>query len=516
MQRIKLFASIVAVLTTTSTAVSAAPVLTLSRVVGPPKTTVTATVSGFAAGRTVDVYFDTTAKCLVITSTLGGGSCTLRVPIDTQPETHWISAVLRYTGTGAQRSFIVRTDWAQFHGNASHTGYNQYENTVSASNVRNLDLAWAVPIGGVVYGSPVVGNGKVYLRNSQTRKLHAYDARTGAPVAGFPVAVGPGVEAGAAPALYGNIVYVTGNDSAGIPYLRAFNATSGTAITALTKKLAGIAVGAPLVVGSNIYQADYYGRIFGFNAATGAQLANYPITISDRLSTTPVIVKGVMYNQGQTGKIYAHNVVTGALLPPLPSPATDQITGLTTANNQIISANNIGSNGAIFTTRIEGPPSSTSYYYPGKNYGTPAIANGKVVFVISAPSVTGGFSSATLNCLALDAYDFGAMQWQDQNPFPIFSIPIIANGVVYVNSERYIHAHDLQTGEELWAYYSPMPVESAGASPVFVNGMLYTIANIAGRPELRAFSLNGDQMPLGAQAKPALAKLKPDFSLKAQ
>lgn len=479
-------------------------------------TTVTATVTGFAAGRTVDVYFGTTAKCLVITGSLGSGRCTLRVPAEAQPETHWISAVLRYTGTGAQKSFIVRTDWAQFHGNANHTGYNQYENTVNASNVRNLDLAWAAPIGGVVYGSPVVGNGKVYLRNSQTRKLHAYDARTGVPVAGFPVTVGPGVEAGAAPALYGNIVYVTGNDSTGIPNLRAFNATSGTAITALTKKLAGIAVGAPLVVGSNIYQADYYGRVFGFNAATGAQLANYPIIIPDRLSTTPLIVNGVIYNQAKTGKIYAHNAVTGALLPQRLSPTTEDVTGLTTANGRLISANNAGTNGYIFSSTIEGPPGSVSYSFPGKNYGTPAIANGKVVFVISAPSFTGGFVSATMHCLALNTYGFGADLWQDQNPLPIFSIPVIANGVVYVNSENYIHAHDLQTGEELWSYYSPMPVGAAGASPVFVNGMLYTIASIAGSPQLRAFSLNGDQMPLGAQAKPALAKLKPDFSLKAQ
>src|SRR4051812_13011177 len=65
-----------------------------------------------------------------------------------KPQLHWVSAVQRNSGTGAQSSFVVRTDWAQFHGqDAKHTGFNRFENTLNVTNVRNLDILWQSPIG---------------------------------------------------------------------------------------------------------------------------------------------------------------------------------------------------------------------------------------------------------------------------------------------------------------------------------------------------------------------------------
>jgi hypothetical protein len=70
-------------------------------------TTVTVTGSGFSACALVDIYFDTTDLCLAIAGGTGNIRCVIAIPKETQPQTHWISAVQRSTSTGAQKSFIV-------------------------------------------------------------------------------------------------------------------------------------------------------------------------------------------------------------------------------------------------------------------------------------------------------------------------------------------------------------------------------------------------------------------------
>src|SRR5205823_112255 len=110
---------------------SAAPAVGLKPAAGPPTTTITVSGSGFAASAAIDVYFDTGDLCLVIASGTGVFSCTIKVAKDVQPQQHWVSAVERGTQMGAQAPFIVRTDWAQFHGrNAAHNGFNRFENTL--------------------------------------------------------------------------------------------------------------------------------------------------------------------------------------------------------------------------------------------------------------------------------------------------------------------------------------------------------------------------------------------------
>src|SRR5439155_10699768 len=116
------------------------PAVSISPAVGPPTTAVKVSGIGFSASALVDIYFDMTDLCLTIASDTGNISCAIKVPKDAQPQAHWISAVQRSTGTGAQKAFVARTDWAQFHGrDAKHTGFNPFENTLNTSNDANLD-----------------------------------------------------------------------------------------------------------------------------------------------------------------------------------------------------------------------------------------------------------------------------------------------------------------------------------------------------------------------------------------
>src|SRR5437868_448443 len=79
----------------------------------------------------------------------------------------------------------------------------------------------------VIYSSPAVGRGIVYIGTvSPDNKLYAFNAVSGAAIAGFPIALTGTLFA--SPTLFGGNVYAaTYNDSK----IYAFNATTGTPIS---------------------------------------------------------------------------------------------------------------------------------------------------------------------------------------------------------------------------------------------------------------------------------------------
>ncbi len=103
----------------------AGPAITLSPKVGPPTSTVTVSGAGFGAGEVVDIYFDTTDETLAVAGADGSFSgIDVAVPGSALPGKHYISAVSRATGQGAQDTFTVRTAWAQYRYSGKHTGAN--------------------------------------------------------------------------------------------------------------------------------------------------------------------------------------------------------------------------------------------------------------------------------------------------------------------------------------------------------------------------------------------------------
>jgi len=126
--------ALAAFLFTTASAI-ATPAVTVSPGAGPPTTTITVSGTGFGVTQLIDVYFDAFDYCVTASNASGGFSCAFKVPYYIQPQTHWITAAQRSNGLAAQKAFIVRTDWPQFHGmNAKHTGFNPYENTIDSFN----------------------------------------------------------------------------------------------------------------------------------------------------------------------------------------------------------------------------------------------------------------------------------------------------------------------------------------------------------------------------------------------
>jgi PQQ-like domain/IPT/TIG domain len=301
------FACIVPILFASAVAALAAPALTLSPAAGPPTTSITIAGTGFGATEAVDVYFDTTDLCLVATDGTGAFSCTLKAPANAQPQNHWITAVGRRDGLAAAKAFTVRTDWAQFHGlNSKHTGFNPYENTLSTSNVRNLDTLWDTPVGSFPYGAPTVVGGRVYIANGN--KLYSFYNKTGAAFAGWPVTLGGSVVYGA-PAVNGNIVYVGASDGK----LYAFNAVTAAAIPGFPVTTGAGVTTAPTVAAGNVYVACSDGKLYGFNAITGVPVSGYPITVTlaGALYSTPTVAHRRVFIGTPDGYIYSFNATAG-------------------------------------------------------------------------------------------------------------------------------------------------------------------------------------------------------------
>lgn len=123
---------------------AAAPALTFNQTVGPPTTQLNVAGTAFGLGQPVDVFFDTTDLFLAITDGTGAFSATLKVPAAAMPGTHWITAIQRGSlpQVAAQKSFLVRSDWAQFRNGPLHKGVSPFENVINPANVSLLAEAW--------------------------------------------------------------------------------------------------------------------------------------------------------------------------------------------------------------------------------------------------------------------------------------------------------------------------------------------------------------------------------------
>jgi outer membrane protein assembly factor BamB len=488
----------------------AAAAISLSAPAGPPTMSVTVSGAGFTAGALVDIYFDTTDLCLQFANASGAVSCLIKVPKDAPPQTHWITAVQRNNGAGAQRAFIVRTDWAQFHGrNAAHTGYNPFENTLDRQNVADLDILWRVSIGPAgTTSTPVVAGGNVYI-GALDGKLHAFSAQTGVAVPGFPKTLGGEVRHSSPAVGHGNVYVATAGAYA---KLYAIKAATGAPIAGFPIALGLPVYSSPVLYGGNVYVASTDGKIYAFNAVTGAALPGFPIVVEPgvydtTIYATPSIVGDRIYVGRAKGGFYAFDATTGARIAPFPiGPASEFIASAAIASGQLFlvasEADRLWAVGANGTW--------SEFLAPGTDLhgSSPAVGAGRLIF---------GSRNGIVHSYSLGD---GAPQWNAQLTHKVDSSPIIANSVVYVNSMvpagsvgGMLYALDAATGARLWR--APVPASEL-ASPAVADGIVF-IGSTDGH--LYAFSLDGvapsARLKGGARGiRPTLSSLKPDRTLR--
>jgi len=487
-------------------AVFAAPAVTVSPKVGPPTAKTTVSGTGFGASKLIDVYFDTTNLCLAISNGAGAFSCEIRVPASALPQTHWVTAVQRNTGDGAQKPFLVRTDWAQFHGrNATHKGHNPFENTLNVGNVADLEVLWSAKVGSQgTSGSVTVAAGKVYVGGNDA-KLYAFNAETGATIAGFPVTIG-GALVSSTPAVGGGRVFVGANAQ-----LHAFNAKTGAPVGApFPIALGSTPQSSPALALGNVYIGVNNGTVHAYNAKTGAAVSGFPVTLRPGgVLSGPTIADGRAYaglfqNDGGT-TFFAFDALTGA-------PAA----GFPKSIGRIVSTAAV-SNGAVFVGTHNNNLEAFSLATGASLPGFPVSTGGDID---SSPAVAGGrvFVGALDNKIYAYSVAGGAPIWSTLLDNVVQTSPVVANGVVYVSTVARLYGLNQSTGAILFTANVGNGNFQGAHAPVVANGILY-FASESPDGNLYAFSINGEpvsaRLPGGALGvKPALSSLRFDPRLR--
>ena len=499
MSRLTLFSASIACLLASTTLANAAATVTLSPGSGSPTAALTVTVKGFTAGRLVDVFFDTEAKCVIVAAgATGTGRCVFAVPKDAQPTSHWVTAADRATHGGVQKTFLVRSNWPEARGlGVGHDGFNRYENTISPQNAHLLSGVWTV-LGTVpVYNSPIVYRGRLYV-GAGNGKLYAFDASTGAAIAGFVKTLGTSITY-SSPVAVDGIVYQAAIDTPSTSKIHAFDASTGKAVFA-AKAIGGQVRGSPIVVAGRLHVGAADGKIYGFDAKTGATLAPFPITVpaAPVISTTPTSAGGRIMFGANDGEFYTYDLITGAQVRSLNGTGLYDLSSPATVNGAVYVVNPIDLKLHALDLSDGSSLWASSFTMPGLSDGTPAIAGGRVFVTDGTPALR-----------AIDRAS-GDERWATSLGTGIgYAAPTVANGVVIAGTTKGIHAVEAATGRLLWS--SARRVSSNQSVPI-VNGMIYVPSPSGGVTAHAIRGASGASAP--SVARPAMSELKPDLSLK--
>ena len=430
---------------------AATPTLALSVASGPPGTALTAKGAHFGAGHAVDLLVDRTSVGTAYAGATGSFTARISIPKSARPGRHTVSAV---SGTrSATASFLVRTDWPQYRGDAGRTGANPTENVITASTVRTLKPAWQVRTPDD-QGLVAVAGGAVYLPSATT--LTALDAATGATrwtqhaQFGFFTAVAVGG---------GRLVTVNGN------HVVALAPATGAVLW--TSPLAGQLLSQPVVTPNMIFiEGDDnrdVGRVWGIDPATGAirwtsvpPLENFGVSM-------PAYADGRVF-AGTIGKLRAFDAGTGALLWTAPvDDALNRQTLVVTGGTVYFVGNHVNAfdaaTGTHRWTTLLGNEVDTN----------PAVAGGLLYVGTTGDSCPSCFRDIH-HLYALDATT-GAIRWEFTDRTAGFGDPVVAGGLVYASNAD-LRAFDPRTGRVVWLRHN------LGVQAV-VDGRLF--ANPAGR-----------------------------------
>jgi len=482
---------VVLALLLSSVIASAAPSIALSKRSGPPTSRIQVSGSGFEPNVGVDIFFDTKDKALVVTNGKGEfHDATIYAPRSAYPGQHWVTALERNNDKGAQKPFLVQTDWSQFHFDAGGTRLNPYENVLGPHSVRGMELRWSYLASNGAWGSPAVDSGVAYVATSAT--LYALDANSGA-VRWRAQFCCPDL-ASSDPAVAKGIVYIGSFDTG----LHALDAKTGT--TLWNYPAIARVFSAPVVADGIVYfddaEDDSGDGVYGLDAKTGKLLWFCGTSSS---FAAPTIANGVVYVGADDANVYALDAFNGAKLW---SYTTDDVVRSSPAVAD--GAVYVGSfDHNVYALNAVSGAKLWSFATGGWIWTSPAVANG-IVYI----------GSNDHYLYALNAFT-GAKLWSYKTGDVIYSSPAVANGVVYVGSlDGNIYGLNASTGDRLWSYTTGDFVES---SPTVVNGTVY-VGSLDGHAY--AFGLGDRYRAKRDRAKrpptvapPSLRELVPDLSL---
>lgn len=316
---------------------------------------------------------------------------------------------------------------------------------------------WRFTTGGLVYMSPIVADGAVYI-GSETDFLYALDTDTGA----LRWAFDTGGNVNSEPAVADGTVYVGSEDSnlyavdAGTGRQRWKFRTGEGRSSSPTVADGVVYVGGggkvPTRIGGT-YSDNQDGYVYAVDLGTGEQ--RWKFTTSSRVEESPTVVDGVVYACALRGTAYAVDAATGK------QRWTFTTRGLLNSAAAV-------ADGVVYVS------SEDSHLYALDA----ATGEQRWKFAadrfVSAPIVVGGtvyLGGGDGQLSAVDART-GKRRWRTRiGKEPFVSAPTVVDGVAYVGSgDGNLCAVDAATGEERWTFHTGSPVKS---TPAFADGVLY-------------------------------------------
>ncbi len=341
---------------------------------------------------------------------------------------------------------------------SGHSGFNRFETKLSSKNVGNLTQLWAaqVGVGGFLYASPVVCNGKVFIGGGDGR-MYAFDAATGATLWVGPQQTAFFVDSAAA----GN-----GLVFASSLYQKFLAYKADTGEIAWTSEITQVRA-SPTIDGQTVYVGSLDGTLFALDAETGTTKWSSTKGGCCVYDQAPVVDGGRVLQMRTNGTLTAYDAQSGERIwrkPEFSVGTQAAAYGMAFFNHYPnVVALNTATGKEVWTVPL----------VTGATTGAPAVANRRVFI-----------TQSTL--MALDSAT-GALIWEA--PAASSWGPSVANGVVYASSlNGEWDAFDARSGALLW---SVTPANVCGgtctnSTPVIANGILY----LAGPDNyLRAYGL---------------------------
>ncbi len=372
--------------------------------------------------------------------------------------------------------------WTMFHYDAGRNGATPASGPTSAS------LMWSYTTGGIVYASPIVSDGFVFIP-SYDGKLYALDEYTGSLIWSFRT----GSNIVATPAVGNGIVYLASKDFT----VYALDENTGSMLWRISNVAA--VVSSPVLADGKLF----YGTLYSSSAGRAEFLALNPQdgtvfwrqTISDYIEGSAAVSKGLVF--------FGIGAISNAVVVALNETTGKSVWNYNTAVPTTITTAPATAYGNVYvgldSTRFLALNQATggpvwSFNTPtGSNATSPAIYNG-VVYFGTGRGIVYARNATT-----------GVQIWSYTTPSggAVTSSPALAlgsNALFFGSNDRYLYALSSMTGALLWRYLTGGQVSS---SPAVADSRVFF-----GAKDAKVYALGIIIPPLSAtiSASPAILR----------
>jgi outer membrane protein assembly factor BamB len=395
------------------------------------------------------------------------------VPFDEHPGRLGVSVLDPNVGKVVAIIFVLGA-WPMYRHDAAHTGYDNFETSISESNVSGLKQLWtkSTDPGGYFGMVPSVSDGLVYegmnrYATSECGTFYAFttDGKKNPWHDNQPC----GDRLGPAPAEDGGFLFYV--KSAGLlhDFVSDRNAATGQVQWDVSHNSDANPVrSAPNVANGRLFVGSGDGNLYAIDTVTSLPLWSFPT--GGPVHSSPAVAGGIVYVGSDSGTLFAIKATTGKKVwsanfggPVESSPAVSGGVVYVGADDGSVAAFDAATGAPVWSRAFKNRVFRTA----------PAVANG-VVYI-------GGDKGTNGTLFALDATS-GATNWSFVSSSGVTDAAV-ANGVVYVGvgALNTVYGIDATTGFAVWN----VNVASAPLAPIVANGEVY----VEGGSTIWAFGL---------------------------